>query len=207
MRIGLYNRHLATLGGGERHSLAVASALAEHHEVQVISHSADAWPAAAGRLKLNLDRVTLRVVPPRFAADLAPLTAEYDCFINASNLDFIPPGAPYNILLVYFPLAPATGWTAPLRRQIAATMRRWLEVTPEYRLRGGWPHTCQSGMPGCATRSRRISARWLPGISFGGPTRASRSAGSTVTGSFRVRFSTRPWRSKSLRREARRPGF
>ena len=39
MRIGIYNRHLSTFGGGERHSLAIAAHAARDHSVDYISHS------------------------------------------------------------------------------------------------------------------------------------------------------------------------
>ncbi|MCB0151633.1 MAG: hypothetical protein KDE01_28765, partial [Caldilineaceae bacterium] len=78
MRIGIYNRHLATLGGGERYSLAIASLLAPANDVEVISHTAVDPAQIATRLHLPLDRVRYRVVPAQPAADLGPLSAEYD---------------------------------------------------------------------------------------------------------------------------------
>ncbi len=134
MRIGLYNRHLGTLGGGERHSLAIAALLSRGQPVDVLSHTPVSREAIGARLRLDLGNVRLRVVPERPAAALGELSAEYDFFINASNGDFISPQAHYSALLVYFPVpAPTEGpaaFSAGLRRQAARTLgRRFLLPT------------------------------------------------------------------------------
>jgi glycosyltransferase involved in cell wall biosynthesis len=125
MRVGIYNRYLATLGGGERHGLAIAQALSDNHAVDVISHTPVTHAQIRARLDLDLPAVTLRVTPERPAQELGPLSAEYDLFINASNLDFIPAYAPRNALLVYFPLPAPTGTAARLRRSLGQAIRRW----------------------------------------------------------------------------------
>ena len=38
MKIGIYNRSLPTLGGGERHSLSLAEHLSHNHDTTFISH-------------------------------------------------------------------------------------------------------------------------------------------------------------------------
>ncbi len=118
MRVGVYNRHLPTLGGGERYSLSIAACLGEHESVEVISHTAVSRDAIAERLQIDLGGVHMRVVPERPAAALTSLSTEYDFFINASNLDFIPPQARYSALVVYFPSHPAHGAVGSLRRRL-----------------------------------------------------------------------------------------
>ena len=118
MRTGLYNRHLATLGGGERYSLSIAAELSRHGPVDVISHSLVSREAIAERLQLDLQNVRLRQVPERPAAALTSLSAEYDFFINASNLDFIPPQARHSALVVFFPYPQQSGAAAGLRRRL-----------------------------------------------------------------------------------------
>ncbi len=118
MRIGLYNRHLATLGGGERYSLAIAAWLSRSQAVDVISHTPVSPAEVAARLQMDLHNVRLRVVPERPAAALTALSAEYDFFINGSNLDFIPPQARHSALVVYFPTPAAQGAAARLRRRL-----------------------------------------------------------------------------------------
>jgi glycosyltransferase involved in cell wall biosynthesis len=139
MRVGVYNRYLATLGGGEQYSLAIAEELSTQHTVEVISHTPVARRQIEERLGLDLAGVGLRVLPERPAAQLGPLSAEYDLFINASNLDFILPQNPRSALLVYFPVPAGPG--ARLRRRIGGMIRRW----------GGLPEW-QAGAFGVETR-------------------------------------------------------
>jgi glycosyltransferase involved in cell wall biosynthesis len=90
--------------------------------VDVISHTPVSPAAIAERLRLDLGGVRLRVVPERPAAALTSLSAEYDFFINASNLDFIPPQARHSALVVYFPSAPQKGLGAAVRRRLRQTL-------------------------------------------------------------------------------------
>lgn len=123
MRIGVYNRHLPTLGGGEQYSLALAEALGAQHEVDFIAHVPITVARIRAQLGLDLARVRLRVVPERPAHLLGPLSAEYDLFVNASNGDFVPPQAAHNALLVYFPMP--TGLGVTLRGRVGGWVRGW----------------------------------------------------------------------------------
>lgn len=124
MKVGIYNRWLATMGGGERYTLAIAAHLAKVHEVTVISHApADAAELAA-RLHLDLSGVTFRAVWPRPPDEMGPVAAEYDLFINASNQDFVPPQAKRNAMVVYFPAVPPAGPGPRFRRRIGRVIRR-----------------------------------------------------------------------------------
>lgn len=133
MRIGIYNRHLATLGGGERYSLAIASLLAPANDVEVVSHSAVDPAQIAARLHLPLERVRYRVVPAQPAAELGRLSAAYDFFINASNGDFISPAAPYSALVVFFPAHPGGRILRGVRGRGNALLRRLLALAPDAR--------------------------------------------------------------------------
>lgn len=120
MRIGIYDRWLSVLGGGERLCLSVAAHLSRDHTVTFLS------PADADRAEIER-KLNLRLSAVRFArvrdAELTTRTAEFECFINASQGDFIAPRAPRNVLLVYFP--------APVRFDAAARARarggQWLK--------------------------------------------------------------------------------
>lgn len=119
MRIGIYDRHLPTLGGGERYSLAIACALRGQGQVEVISHTPVSRQSIAERLHIDLGDVRLRVVPEKPVAALTGLSAEYDFFINGSNLDFIAPQSRYAALVVYFPTPAPRGLAPRLRRRLA----------------------------------------------------------------------------------------
>jgi glycosyltransferase involved in cell wall biosynthesis len=132
MRIGLYDRHLPTLGGGERYSLAIAAALSREQPVDVISHTPVSRAAIGERLRMDLGDVRLRVVPDKSAAALASLSAEYDFFINGSNLDFIPPQARYSALVVYFPTPAPAGVAPRLRQALGRRLAQWF-LLPRWR--------------------------------------------------------------------------
>ncbi|MBI5033449.1 MAG: glycosyltransferase [Chloroflexi bacterium] len=104
MRVGIYNRWLATLGGGEKYSLAIAEFLARNHAVQVISHRPVSNALASERLNLDLANVEFVTIPDRPTVELASITADFDFFINASFLDMFSSFARHSALVVYFPI-------------------------------------------------------------------------------------------------------
>jgi glycosyltransferase involved in cell wall biosynthesis len=103
MRVGIYNRWLATLGGGEKYDLTIAECLSHQHQVEVISHTAVDKDKAADRLHVDLSRVEFVTLPNCSALEIMPLTKDYDFFINGSYLDFFPSLAPHNAAVVFFP--------------------------------------------------------------------------------------------------------
>lgn len=104
MRIGIYNRWLQTMGGGERDMGAFAQVLQADHDVELLTHQPVDLAVFASRLNLSIPRVTLRLVPydPEYEAVIA-ISREYDLFINTSHLDMFVPAARRNILRVFFP--------------------------------------------------------------------------------------------------------
>lgn len=108
MRIAIYNRWLATLGGGERDMAAFAEALQDDHTVDLLTHSAVDLPRIAGRLGLDLGGVSVRTLPfdPEFRA-VVDASAEYDLFVNMSHGDMFAPRARRNLLRVFFPADPS----------------------------------------------------------------------------------------------------
>ena len=132
MKIGLYDRWLSTLGGGERMALALAQCLAADHTVEIIAPHAVDLDAAAAKLNLDLRRVRLRCVPELPADDdYAPLTADYDLFIAASQTTFIPSRAKHAWLLTFFPFPIKLSAPARLRRHVGLMLRRQLRL-PSY---------------------------------------------------------------------------
>lgn len=106
MNVGLYDRWLATLGGGERYSLSIAEYLSREHDVTVLSHAAVNASQAGERLGLDLARVNFVQLDPRPLDQITPVTAEYDFFINASHWDYFPSLAKRSAMVVFFPMRP-----------------------------------------------------------------------------------------------------
>lgn len=111
MRIVVYNRWLHTVGGGERHCLALATVLAQRHTVTLVTHQPVDLGAVGAFLGLDLSSLRLQVVPdsPTYR-HVKGLAAGCDMFIGASHTDLVPAPAPRNALLVFFP----PSWPKPV---------------------------------------------------------------------------------------------
>jgi len=103
MKIGIYNRWLHTLGGGEKHSLAIASFLSKKNEVEVISHKEILKSDAEERLNLDLSKVKFIFIPDLPVKFLPDITSSYDLFINSSFMDFFPSYSKKSLNLIFFP--------------------------------------------------------------------------------------------------------
>ncbi len=126
MKVGLYDRWLYTLGGGERHLLALAQYLANDHTVEILTHQAIDLHAAGSRLHLDTSRLPLRCLPEMPDAALAAVTADYDLFIQASQASFIPSQARRSLMLVFFPTPIRLSRSARFRRSYGLWLKRQL---------------------------------------------------------------------------------
>lgn len=135
MRVGIYNRWLATLGGGERVALDLARALAlQGHRVDLIAHQPLDLAAVAQRLAIDLESIAFRVVADSPGNQrLSALSAEYDLLINASHGDLFSARAARNVLYVHFPQSLSdysVGGVPQFARrstQFAPSTVRWIE--------------------------------------------------------------------------------
>lgn len=86
VRVAVYQRHLATLGGGERHALELARFFRDRDDqVDVLAPPGTPLELAAERL--GLDVADLRLVtldPRRPCQDASERSASYDAFVNVS---------------------------------------------------------------------------------------------------------------------------
>ncbi|MGE5619842.1 MAG: glycosyltransferase [Sphingomonadaceae bacterium] len=146
MRVGIYNRWLHTMGGGERYTLGAVQALVEEgNQVELITHRPTSLRTLESKLNVNLQGVTLRCVPDLPGPRLGDYTAEYDLFINACFMQVVPPKAKKNVLFVYFPFPIDRSAWAEFKRKVGLWLRREL-VVPEYgegfygpqKVGGGW---------------------------------------------------------------------
>ena len=84
MKVGIYNRWLHTMGGGERHSCMAASVMANAHDVEMVSHKGVNLEDLGRRFNIDLSNVSLRVVPAMPPIKFQKFTSQYDLFINSS---------------------------------------------------------------------------------------------------------------------------
>lgn len=102
MRVGIYNLHWTTFGGGEQQAGGLADALAGDHEVELLGPDALDPQELRSRLGLRLEGVRFRKIP----ADSGSATfasADYDLFFNHTYGSTAHCLAPHGIYFVMFP--------------------------------------------------------------------------------------------------------
>jgi glycosyltransferase involved in cell wall biosynthesis len=102
--VGIYNRWLATMGGGEQVMGAIARSLSRHNKVEILSHVPVDLNELRDHLGMDLRGIPLRIVPyePGYHS-IKLASADYDLFVNCSHLDIFAAQAPLNAMYVYFP--------------------------------------------------------------------------------------------------------
>ncbi|MCL5071341.1 MAG: glycosyltransferase [Actinobacteria bacterium] len=105
IRIGIYDRYLSTLGGGERYSCKMAEILSRQidYSVDLVTDIYSDLGKVSSRLNLDLSRVSLKVFPFLSEEYAKRITGNYDIFINATYLSSLPAFGKRNIYLCYFP--------------------------------------------------------------------------------------------------------
>lgn len=102
MKIAVFESRLANLGGGGRHALMAALALAESHDVE-FWHERSIDPAILQeRWNVSIESLMMREVPHDDAL-VSAMTAGLDGFINAAQGSFIRPRARHSAYLAFFP--------------------------------------------------------------------------------------------------------
>lgn len=118
MRIGIYNRYWATRGGGERYAGVMAEVLARDHRVELLGVDEIDLSALGDHLGLDLSRTSFRLLPPVSERRLAPISANYDLFVNCTYLSRLPSQARRSVYLVLFPQRAWRSRTVRLARRM-----------------------------------------------------------------------------------------
>lgn len=122
---GVYDRWLHTLGGGERHTVAIASFLAKKgYQVELLTHRPTKLSSLKKKFGFKNLPFTIRYLPELWDYELTPYTKEYDLFVLSSFADIIPSQAKKSILSVFFPVT------------LKLTFKEWLTrvvVVPAFR--------------------------------------------------------------------------
>lgn len=120
MRVGIYNRHWNTLGGGEKYSGALAQRLSENHEVELIGIEPVDLLRLQKVLNVELTKTTFVEWPYFSCADLSDRTKHYDLFINASYYSNLASQAKTSAYIVYFPQKTLPHWVCKLGMTICS---------------------------------------------------------------------------------------
>ncbi len=155
MKVGIYNRWLHTIGGGEKHMCAIAEALKQDHRVDILTYQPVDKDALQSRLDVDLQDVTIRYIPDVSNEYASHITADYDLWINASYMSSLPSKASKSWLLVYFPtpfdveLTPgqklAVRFVGPLVKKIQGDDLRWLNGFYQQERFNGVPYRWTGG--------------------------------------------------------------
>ncbi|EPG2417827.1 glycosyltransferase family 4 protein [Stenotrophomonas maltophilia] len=104
MKVGIYNRYWATMGGGEKHVGTIAEILlAEGHQVDLIRVGPVDEAEFSSRMNLNLAGAHWAEWPGSSCSELAPRSAGYDVFINSTYCSSMVPQARKSLYLAFFP--------------------------------------------------------------------------------------------------------
>jgi len=105
IKIGIYDRYLSTLGGGERYSCKIAEILSEQkdYSVDLITDIYEDLGKISERLNLDLSRLNLKVFPFLSEEYAGNIAASYNIFINATYLSSLSGHGQKNLYLCYFP--------------------------------------------------------------------------------------------------------
>lgn len=104
MKIGIYDKWLDTLGGGEKVATVMAECLSKKgHRVDLISNSDVEKDEVEEKMEADLSRVKFVSWFERAYDKLSPRTKKYDIFINVSFLDHLPSLAKRSLYYVHFP--------------------------------------------------------------------------------------------------------
>lgn len=100
----VYDRWLATLGGGEQVAFAYAMALRDlGFKTTMLTHTAIEVEKAEKKMGVNLKDIEIIVLPQMSSQLLSEFTERYDVFINTSYLDYFPNRSKNGILSIFFP--------------------------------------------------------------------------------------------------------
>lgn len=111
MKIGIYDKWIRELGGGEKVALVMTEVLLKMgHDVELISYTDIDKSHLERKLGVKLSKARMVTWFERRAEKLVPRTRKYDLFINVSYLDHLPSEAEKSIYYIHFP--------TPIRRTI-----------------------------------------------------------------------------------------
>jgi glycosyltransferase involved in cell wall biosynthesis len=105
VKVAVYQRHLATLGGGERHALELARFFRDRGDrVDVLAPPGTPLEVASERLGIDVDGLGLVTVDPRRPChDASERSGGYDCFVNVTYGSEAVNLSPLGIYACHFP--------------------------------------------------------------------------------------------------------
>lgn len=100
----VYDRWLATLGGGEQVAIAYAAALRDlGYKTVMLTQAHVERTKVENKMGVNMSEIEIVVLPQMSSQLLSEYTEKYDVFINTSYLDYFPNRSKNGMLSIFFP--------------------------------------------------------------------------------------------------------
>lgn len=104
LKVGIYDRWLHTLGGGEQVAFAYAETFRDWgYETEILTHRKFDADLAEKKMQVSLKGIKIRYIPNLVDYQLSQFTEDYDIFVSNSYLDYIPNRSKFGILSIFFP--------------------------------------------------------------------------------------------------------
>ena len=102
--VGIYDRWLHTLGGGEQVAFAYAETFRDlGFKVSLLCHDSVDIKEAENKMNVNLSKILIKKIPFIPDEQLQLYSEEFDVFICNSYLDYIPSSNTNSYLSLFFP--------------------------------------------------------------------------------------------------------
>lgn len=126
MKTGIYLRRLSGLGGGARHTLAIAETLAKFHPTDVITHTPIDPRTVSERFNIDLSGIRIQYLPEQTWSAMSELSSQYDLFVNSLHNTYFPSRARHSAMLIFFPIPAHLPLGARIRRAAAHFLNKHL---------------------------------------------------------------------------------
>lgn len=118
-KAAIYDRWLHVLGGGEKHTIFLAQAVAEKgYQVEILTHRPTNKEELKKKFGLNKLDFSIKYIPEAWDYQLTPYTKEYDLFVLSSFADIFKSEAKKSILSIFFPVTQKLSFKEFLTRVI-----------------------------------------------------------------------------------------
>lgn len=133
MNIGIYDKWLDALGGGEKVATVMAETLAKKgYLVDLISNSDIDKNEVEKKMGVDLSKVNIVFWSERSYEKLSKLTKKYDLFINVSFLDHLPSKAKRSFYYILFPTPIRRNFLGFIKYESVLPFLRKFLIIPEF---------------------------------------------------------------------------
>lgn len=135
MKIGIYDKWLNTLGGGEKVASSMAEIFSKNgHEVYLIGNAEINKEEIENKMAVDLSKVNVVTWFERSCDKLSLQTKNFDVFINVSFLDHLPSKAKKSFYYIHFPTPVKKGISSFIKYGLILPFLRKFLIIPSVQL-------------------------------------------------------------------------